>query len=57
MEQPPWSLGFMSLPFVVLKSSASFVLCTHGINLETEWMFETNKIDDEIQVWTTKGWR
>jgi hypothetical protein len=31
----PWSFGFMPLPFVALKSGASFV---YGVILQTGWM-------------------
>jgi hypothetical protein len=35
VEWCPWSFGFMPLPFVALKSGASFV---YGVILQTEWM-------------------
>jgi hypothetical protein len=57
MEQPPWSFGFMPLPFVALWSGVSFVLCIYGVILKTEWMLrlEAIKIDDEFEVGTIEG--
>jgi len=57
MEQPPWSFGFMPLPFVVVSSAASFIvtyiLQSYFGNLVD---FDTIKIDDKFEVWTNKGW-
>jgi hypothetical protein len=57
MGWPPWSFGFMALPFVALRSGVSFVLCIYGVILKTEWMLrlETIKIDDEFEVCTIEG--
>jgi hypothetical protein len=57
MGWPPWSFGFMPLPFVALRSGVSFVLCIYGVVLKTEWMLrlETKKIDDKFEVCTIEG--
>jgi hypothetical protein len=44
MEWPPWSFGFMPLPFVALRSGASFVWSMHRVILETQWDVETIKL-------------
>jgi hypothetical protein len=40
VQWPPWNLsfGFMPLPFVALRSGASFALCMSGVILENEWI-------------------
>jgi hypothetical protein len=47
MEPPPWSFGFMPLPFVVLVSYL-FVLMYEQIYFGNWVDVETNKIDDQF---------
>jgi hypothetical protein len=53
-EQPPWSFGFMPLPFLALRSGASFILCLYGVILETEWKLRLLKSKTGFKCGPTK---
>jgi hypothetical protein len=57
MELTSWSFSFMSLPYVALRSGASFILCMYRVILETEWMSRLSKLKMSFKVWTNKGLR
>jgi hypothetical protein len=39
--EPPWSFGFMFLPFVTLRFGVSLIfLCIYGVILEIKWMLK-----------------
>jgi hypothetical protein len=54
MEQPPWSFGFMPLPFLALRSGASFILCLYEVILETEWKLRLLKSMTSFKCGPTK---
>jgi hypothetical protein len=54
MEQLPSSFGFIHLPFVALRFSASFILCCMELFKKTEWMLRLLKLMMNLKRGPTK---